>query len=206
MPSLYLTFLGTAVLVLGAARADKLPSLDGDCACSLVESQIPQRIFYPVSPTYNESLSSYYSAQESDLQPACIFTPTDAAEVSMFIKIINRKAGDSARRATRPRFAIRSGGHTIWAGAANIEGGITVDMRSMNSLVLSPDKKVAMLGVGGIWSEIYEQLVPYNLTVMGGRVAGIGVGGLATGGEFTWVVNKVMITIELTESRYTRGN
>lgn len=105
----------------------------------------------------------------------------------MFIKIINRKAGDSARRATQPRFAIRSGGHTIWGGDANIEGGITVDMRSMNSLVLSPDRKVAMLGVGGIWSEIYEQLVPYNLTVMGGRVAGIGVGGLATGGGISYL-------------------
>lgn len=71
----------------------------------------------------------------------------------------------------------------IWPGSANIEAGITVDLRAMNSTVLNEDKTVLSLGPGGVWSEIYPLLEPHNLTVMGGRVPGIGVGGLATGGE-----------------------
>ena len=52
----------------------------------------------------------------------------------------------------------------------------------MNSVNLSEDKKVVSLGTGGIWSDAYAKLVSFNLTVMGGRVEGIGIGGLATGG------------------------
>ena len=83
---------------------------------------------------------------------------------------------------TLPRFAVRAGGHTPFANAANVDGGITVDLRAMNSVTLNADKTIASLGPGGVWSEIYAQLSPYNLTVMGGRVTGIGVGGISTGG------------------------
>jgi len=163
------------------ARASSLcTSASTEAFCRLVESSIPGRISYPDSTVYNESLASYYSGQESELHPGCIFKPASAAEVSQFVKLISRTHGPLC---TSSQFAIRSGGHTIWTGAANIEGGVTIDMRSMNSLVLSADRKVATLGVGGIWSDIYRQLDPYNLTVMGGRVAGIGVGGLALGGR-----------------------
>lgn len=185
MPRSPCRLLGAVSLLLGIVGATGLSrQTDNIDPCKLIESRIPSRISYPNDRVYNESLSSYYSAQESDLQPACIFTPRDAAEVSAFIKVIAHTCEQTPNTAKQPQFAIRSGGHTIWGGAANIEGGITIDMRAMNSVVLSDDKKVASLGPGGIWSEIYEQLVPYNLTVMGGRVAGIGVGGLATGGKF----------------------
>lgn len=40
------------------------------------------------------------------------------------------------------------------------------------------------IGGGGIWSDIYPQLVPHNPTIMGSRVPGIGVGGFSTGGKY----------------------
>jgi len=52
------------------------------------------------------------------------------------------------------------------SGAANIEGGITVDIRGLDELVLSEDGKVVSLGAGGVRSSIYEKLVQYNLTVV----------------------------------------
>lgn len=159
-------------------------SLDPAAQCRLIEAQLPNRVSYPESLAYNESISSYYSGQESDLRPGCIFSPKSASEVSQFVKIINSRHGHPGGL----KFAIRSGGHTIWSGAANIEAGITVDLRAMNSVVLSEDRTTVSLGAGGIWSEIYKQLVPHNLTVMGGRVAGIGVGGLATGGTLATTI------------------
>lgn len=89
---------------------------------------------------------------------------------------------EAGRRRGRPKLAVRSGGHMIWAGAANVEGGITVDMREMKGVELSGDGSVARLGAGAVWSDVYRELVPRNLTVMGGRVTGIGVGGFITGG------------------------
>ncbi|RYP11695.1 hypothetical protein DL767_011016 [Monosporascus sp. MG133] len=147
--------------------------------CKLADAQIPGRISYPDSTTYNSSVTSYYSDQERELNPCCIFRPTTTSEVSQFVKLV------AANKCTQ--FAIRGGGHTLWTGAANIDGGITVDMRAMNGVVLSDDQKVAQLGPGGIFSEIYPQLVPYNLTVMGGRVPGIGVGGFLAGGGITFL-------------------
>ncbi|POS68898.1 hypothetical protein DHEL01_v212709 [Diaporthe helianthi] len=88
------------------------------------------------------------------MSPGCIFRPTSTQDVAAFVKSVT-KYNDT-------QFAIRGGGHTLWTGAANINGGITVDMR------LIEDTK----------------LEEYNLTVMGGRVPGIGVGGFATGVTF----------------------
>ncbi|KAM0812559.1 hypothetical protein AB5N19_12550 [Seiridium cardinale] len=180
--SLLYQFLVIEILLLGLATAAGSHS-DVLVYCGIIGAALPGRISYPNSTIYDASLASYYSGQESDLKPGCIFTPTTTLEVSTFVKLVTSDQECSKP----PQFAIRGGGHMIWSGAANIEGGITVDMRSMNSLVLSDDKTVASLGTGGIWSEIYTELVPLNLTVMGGRVAGIGVGGLALGGGISYL-------------------
>ena len=67
--------LQTAVLLLDLASS----TADVDVYCKLIDSKITNRIFYPGSSTYNESETSYYAGQESELQPGCIFRP-EAAE------------------------------------------------------------------------------------------------------------------------------
>lgn len=147
--------------------------------CQLVGSKIPGRISYPGSTTYNSSIASYYGDSERELSPNCIYRPTTTSEVQQFVQLV------TSGSCTNNQFAIRGGGHTFWTGAANIQPGITVDMRVMKSLQLSTDQKIAGIGGGALWDDIYPQLVPYNLTVMGGRIPGIGVGGFATGGQYT---------------------
>ncbi|KAF5660340.1 FAD binding domain-containing protein [Fusarium denticulatum] len=143
---------------------------------------MPYRFLLPLSGGYNRSVLSYYSGQERGLRPCCVFAPTRSSEVARFVREVTKNGSSRS-----PKFAIHSGGHTIWGGAANIAGGITVDMRAMNEVELSLDRKPAKIGTGGIWSDIYTVLVPHNLTVMGGRVAGIGVGGLFTGGGINYL-------------------
>ncbi|PGH21389.1 hypothetical protein AJ80_03306 [Polytolypa hystricis UAMH7299] len=160
--------------------------------CKLIDSQIPGRISYPGSEVYDASVASYYSGQERELTPHCIFRPTTTSEVSEFVKSINTNSRKHARHRTdsrfsQPQFAIRGGGHTLWPGAANIDNGVTVDLREMKSVVLSEDQKMASVGGGAVFSDIYPQLVPYNRTVMGGRVPGIAVGGFTTGGGLNFL-------------------
>ncbi|KAK3178819.1 hypothetical protein OEA41_000956 [Lepraria neglecta] len=83
-------------------------------------------------------------------------------------------------------FAIRSGGHTPFAGAANINNGVTIDLRAMDSVNVSSDQTITSVGAGSIWKNIYEELQLMNLTVLGARVAGLGVGGLITGGGISF--------------------
>ncbi|KAI1172034.1 oxidoreductase FAD-binding protein [Nemania sp. FL0916] len=155
--------------------------------CQQIEFQLPGRVSYPGNTGYEETLSSYYSGQERDLQPACVFRPTATHDVSYFVKTITTSGGGKPSS----QFAIRGGGHTLFRGAANINGGITVDMRSMNSLTLNKDQTVASVGGGGIWSDLYPQLVPHNLTVVGGRFPGIALGGFLTGGGINFLSRRV---------------
>ncbi|PKY04093.1 FAD-binding domain-containing protein [Aspergillus campestris IBT 28561] len=158
--------------------------LSSSSICDRLRSQIPGRVVLPREPLYAELESSYYSQYERALKPSCIFRPTRTAEVSEFIHFVNENANASS---SPLKFAVRGGGHTLFSGAANIKDGITVDMRSMKSLVLSADRKTASVGGGSIFSDLYGQLDRHNLTVMGGRVPGIGVGGFTTGGGLNFL-------------------
>jgi len=81
------------------------------------------------------------------------------------------------------KFAIRSGGHTPWSGSANIEGGVTIDMKFVNQVDVSPDQTVTSVGPGNRWVDVYLKLDAMGLAVPGGRVADVGVGGLTLGGK-----------------------
>ena len=81
------------------------------------------------------------------------------------------------------QFAIRSGGHTSWPGAANIQGGVTIDLARLNAVDVSIDRNSTGIGPGNRWIDVYTKLDALGLSVPGGRVADVGVGGLTTGGE-----------------------
>jgi FAD/FMN-containing dehydrogenase len=76
----------------------------------------------------------------------------------------------------------------MFSGASNAPGGITIDLRSLNSIELEKgeDGEVATTKVGsGLkWSEVYAVLEPLGRTVVGGRSSQIGVGGFLLGGSY----------------------
>ena len=77
---------------------------------------------------------------------------------------------------------MKSGGHAAFAGASNIQSGLTIDLANLNIVEVSEDRTLTQVGAGNRWGEVYSQLDPLQLSVIGGRVAGIGVGGLTLGG------------------------
>ena len=78
-------------------------------------------------------------------------------------------------------FAVRSGGHGK-SGFSNINGGVVIDLSALNAVSVSYDRKVASIGPGATWRDVYGTLGPMDLTVPGGRHAGVGAGGLSLGG------------------------
>ncbi|MCJ1405676.1 hypothetical protein MMC11_008905 [Xylographa trunciseda] len=79
-------------------------------------------------------------------------------------------------------FAVRGGGHMSWAGAANIQDGITIDLSAINQVNVSENARITSVGGGARWEDVYLKLDAMGLAVAGGRVAEVGVGGLLTGG------------------------
>jgi FAD/FMN-containing dehydrogenase len=116
---------------------------------------------------------TYYSDQERQVHPACIISPNRTLEVSAIINSI---------REHNATFAIRSGGHTLNAGAANIESGVTINLRALNAITTDVAGARVYIGAGLKWGEIYAKLDRLGLVIPGGRDADVGVGGFLTGG------------------------
>jgi FAD/FMN-containing dehydrogenase len=77
---------------------------------------------------------------------------------------------------------VKGGGHNFNTGFANIDAGITIDLRGINKVDLSTSG-TAKVGGGATWDEVFTPLDAKSLMVTAGRVAGVGVGGVTTGGE-----------------------
>ncbi|OCK78514.1 putative oxidoreductase [Lepidopterella palustris CBS 459.81] len=152
----------------------------GTC-CSSLGYFLPGKVHYNLLTDlgYQNSLLSYWSQQEQSIHPACIVIPTSSNDVSLAVYVLNTAYSMSMREC---QFAIRSAGHTPQAGAANIDGGITIDLQSLDEVTVSSDYGVASIGTGNRWGNIYPTLDALNLAMIGGRVSDVGVGGLMTGG------------------------
>jgi FAD/FMN-containing dehydrogenase len=87
-------------------------------------------------------------------------------------------------------FAVRSGGHNPNPGFASVdETGVLLDLSPLNQISLSSDKTTALVGTGARWIDVYTTLETEHLTVVGGRVSEVGVGGLILGGGMSHFSN-----------------
>ncbi|KAI1762279.1 hypothetical protein GGR53DRAFT_468473 [Hypoxylon sp. FL1150] len=134
--------------------------------------------FLPGSAQYNTSLSSYFSPQAAAVHPACSVAPQSATDVSAVVTSLTSNGPCD--------FAVRAGGHTWFADANSAPGGITVDLRGLNSIELNADKSTVSVGSGATWDAAYRELEHESLSVAGGRVAGVAVGGLTLGGRISY--------------------
>lgn len=131
-------------------------------------------LFDPSTPEYQENNNSYFTSFNNDLAPSKIAQPRTAEQVARLIRDIAQS--DS-------KIAIRGGGYTPWKGAANIDGGITIDLRKLRGIVLSKDKTVVSIAAGERWGDVYQELEGCGLAVVGGRVSNVGVVGLTIRGK-----------------------
>ena len=110
--------------------------------------------------------------------PACVFTPASPQDLSTGLQII---------KSYECHFAVRSGGHGISAGCSNSDGGVSIDLGSLNSVELleneSEGERIARVGTGARWGDVYAALEPIGVAPVGGRSADVGVGGFILGGE-----------------------
>jgi FAD/FMN-containing dehydrogenase len=117
---------------------------------------------------------TYFSQQQREVVPACVFLPKTADDVAQALGIIKHH---------QCHFAVKSGGHAMSAGASNANQGVTIDLRYLNHIELADDHLTASVGAGARWGEVYRRLEPLNLTVVGGRDSQIGAGGFVLGDE-----------------------
>ena len=55
-------------------------------------------------------------------------------------------------------------------------------MRQFSKIKYNAASKTVDIGAGLVWDDVYEGLIPHNVSVLGGRVSGVGVAGFLLGG------------------------
>lgn len=137
----------------------------------------PSLITLPSDAEYARLREENWS-QTAWRNPSCIASPTVAAEVAEVVSVLV----DS-----QIPFAIRSGGHSPMPSDANIDTGVLISLGNLNKVSYDAGAGLASLGPGARWDAVYTELDKYNVTVVGGRVMDVGVGGLTLGSGLSYL-------------------
>ncbi|KAI0157384.1 putative oxidoreductase [Xylariaceae sp. FL1272] len=154
--------------------APKKQDLTAQCD-ALVALLGASRVYYPAS------IASYFSPQAAAIQPACFVQPATVQDVAVIIKSLTSPDNGGPHD-----FAIRAGGHTWFADANSSPNGVTIDIRELGDINVSNDHSTVSVGAGATWGAVYGQLDALGLSVAGGRVGNVGVGGLTLGGGISY--------------------
>jgi FAD/FMN-containing dehydrogenase len=132
-------------------------------------------VITPSDPTYDEARRVFNGIV--DHKPERIMRCVDADDVAAAIA--------SARAAGRP-ISVYGGGHGV-TGSAVIDGGVCIDLRAIDHVVVDPDARTARVGGGATWGAVDAATQEHGLAVTGGRVSTTGVGGLSLGSGSGWL-------------------
>ena len=129
-------------------------------------------------PRYDEERAIFNAL--IDRRPASIAKCTSVADVQDALQMARDK--DLA-------VAVRAGGHSV-AGFCLNDGGVVIDVRSMNDVEVDPGRGTARVGAGATWGEFDRAAQEHGLATTGGRVSTTGVAGLTLGGGSGWLERK----------------
>ncbi|KAI1378738.1 FAD-binding domain-containing protein [Hypoxylon crocopeplum] len=140
-------------------------------ACYVFADTFSNATVGPADAQYNALAAENWSRTASG-SPTCIFQPSSVVELQAAVPIIVE---------ANASFAIRSGGHMPVPYAATIDEGILIDLSKFGDTRYDAENNVVVIGAGQRWGDVYPELDPYEVTIVGGRVLSPGVGGLILG-------------------------
>ncbi|KAG1839891.1 FAD dependent oxidoreductase [Suillus subalutaceus] len=121
---------------------------------------------------------NYHWSASSNQASECSFEPATAEDVGIALRILGE---------TQTPFGVKSGGHATNAGFSSTPG-VEIALYSFSD--------VLTLGMGLIWDDVYVALEPYNMTVVGPKITGIGIGGITLGGGYSYLTNQYGLGID----------
>jgi len=180
LQTLYQSAAVVAALLAPAKARVYHSNVQGTCA-ELHHLLASNETFTAESAYYTPLYEVPWSARNW-MKPGCIVTPKNTREVAKVMKVLT---------ARKTKFAVRSGGHTSIPGFASVgSDGVLVALQNLNKLAVSKDKKIATVGPGNRWGTVYQFLTPHGVSVAGGRLPDVGVGGFLLGGGLSFFYNQ----------------
>src|SRR5215831_11375265 len=121
-----------------------------------------------------------------DRRPAVVVRPSDPSDVAAAIDFAREQG---------VVLAVRGGGHNI-AGNAVSDGGVTIDLTSMKSILVDTANRTAKVGPGVTLGELDAATQAHGLATPLGINSTTGVAGLTLGGGFGWLSRTFGLTAD----------
>ncbi|KAH7080182.1 FAD binding domain-containing protein [Paraphoma chrysanthemicola] len=171
-------------LLVGAHLAASAPTQATTQACTDIKNALPGKVLTPglLALEYEFETQKYWSTTLRSVDPACIVQPVSAEDVSAVIKILNKYP--------TVNFATRSGGHDPNVGHATVQDGVLITMTDLAGATYDATKQVAYVKPGGEWNDVVGDLEPSGVTITGGRLGLVGVGGYLLQGGISFLTSQ----------------
>lgn len=173
---MYLKHLLISSLAAGAFAA---PSESTTKACNEISKALPKKVSLPYTINFNSESSGYWSTALREIKPACVISAKSAEDVSTAVTILNNYPD--------VKFAAKSGGHDPNPNHATAGDGVLISLSEMVGATYDAEKKIAYVKPGGEWNDVISQLNKDGVTIAGGRLGLVGVGGLLTQGGISFL-------------------
>ncbi|KAI0260018.1 hypothetical protein BC834DRAFT_589028 [Gloeopeniophorella convolvens] len=173
-PALLICALSFSSVVRGKAPTPPKSDFVGTCKHIAATISNASEIFFPPSPEY--TIDNTHVFLSSDAASACSVEPGSAQDISAILRIIG---------STRTPFAVKSGGHATNPGFSSTKG-VQISMARFRDITVNATANIVELGPALTWDEVYTALEPTGVNVIGGRIPGVGVGGLLLGGGYSF--------------------
>jgi FAD/FMN-containing dehydrogenase len=121
-----------------------------------------------------------------DRRPAAIVRPADDADVARVVTLA-AESGVS--------LAVRSGGHSP-AGHSGVEGGLVLDLRSMNDVRIDAGARTAWAEAGATAGQYTAAAGAYGLATGFGDTGSVGLGGITLAGGAGFLSRKYGLTVD----------
>ncbi|KAJ0344650.1 hypothetical protein KNSL1_009147 [Colletotrichum chrysophilum] len=145
---------------------------------------------HPSIKTYSPSDETFHSLRQTFVStpaiPRLIARPQSAEDVAALVSHCSK---------TSTPFVIRSGGHDMSA-RSTVDGILQIDMRDINHVSVSPDKKSARLGGGVLNADLQAALEKEGLMTPTGTVGSVGYVGWATLGGYSFFTASVGLGVD----------
>ena len=141
-------------------------------------------LIYPDDEAFAEATAIWNGMIKK--RPAVVVRPATVGDVVRTVAFV---------RDNEIQLSIKGGGHNI-AGLALSDGGVTLDMSTMNEVVVDAEARLVRVGPGCNLGDVDRATQEHGLAATLGFVSATGVAGLTLGGGFGYLTRRFGWTVD----------
>jgi FAD/FMN-containing dehydrogenase len=122
----------------------------------------------------------------ADARPLAVVAPAGADDVASVVRLAAEHGLE---------LAVRGGGHSA-AGHATVDGGVVLDMRSLDGIDIDVADRSVWAGAGLTAVALSNATAEHGLAIGFGDTGSVGIGGITLGGGVGYLVRKHGLTVD----------